>query len=167
LLQLRQLFCGFDRLCGRKSSEGEVFDQVIQRFAVSAGKGSKPDADSRFLRVGFADPPIRFEGTGLGDPYVHSVAHGQARAKKKQAADAQIVRGIFDANRIGADFQFYGLVQQHTGERSGVGTFHVERLLKSLVGAAVRWFRRLAVRSQEQRATTVKRLSPGEANQSN
>jgi hypothetical protein len=49
---------------------------------------------------------------------------------QEESANAQVVRGILDANRISADLHFYRLVQQHAGKRPCVRAFHGVFLLE-------------------------------------
>ena len=49
--------------CG-ESAERKVFDQVVQRFTVSARKGSETDADAGLARVRIVNLAFRLERPG-------------------------------------------------------------------------------------------------------
>jgi hypothetical protein len=107
-----------------ESTERKVFDQVVQRFAVSTRKGVEPDAGASFAIAAIEDSAFGLERTRRRDPHSHSRAHGKTGAVQEKSANAQVVRGILDANRISTDLHFYWLVQQHPGKRPCIRAFH-------------------------------------------
>jgi hypothetical protein len=104
----------------RESPERKVFDQVVQRLAAPPGQGIEPDAGASFAIAAIEDSAFSFERTGRRDPHSHGCAHGKTRAVQEKSANAQVVRGILDANRISTDLHFHWLVQQHSGKRSRI-----------------------------------------------
>jgi hypothetical protein len=100
----------------RESAERKVFDQVVQRFPVSTRKGIEPDAGANFAITAIEDSAFSLERLGRRDPHPHRGAHGKTRAVQEESADAQVVRGILDANRISVDLHLYRLIQQHSGK---------------------------------------------------
>jgi hypothetical protein len=102
--------------CG-ESAERKVFDQVVQSLAAPSGKGIEPDTGSSFAIAAIEDSAFSLERTRRRDPHPHSRAHRKTGAVQEKSANAQVVRGVLDANRISADLHFYRLVQQHAGKR--------------------------------------------------
>jgi hypothetical protein len=102
--------------CG-ESAERKVFDQVVQSLAAPSGKGIEPDTGSSFAIAAIEDSAFSLERTRRRDAHSHGCAHGKTGAVQEKSANAQVVRGVLDANRISADLHFYRLVQQHAGKR--------------------------------------------------
>jgi hypothetical protein len=101
----------------RESPERKVFDQVVQSLAAPPGQGIEPDAGASFAITAIEDSAFSLERTRRRDPHSHGCAHWKTRAVQEKSANAQVVRGILDANRISADLHFHWLVQQHSGKR--------------------------------------------------
>jgi hypothetical protein len=116
--------------CG-ESAERKVFDQIVQRFTVSARKGTETDAGASFAIAAIEDSAFSLERLGRRDPHPHSRSHRKTGAVQEKSAYAQVVRGILDANRISVDLHFYRLVQQHAGKRPCIRAFHGVFLLEA------------------------------------
>ena len=114
----------------RESAERKVFDQVVQRLAVSARKGTETDAGAGFAVAAIEDAAFSLERLGRRDPHSHRGAYGKTGAVQEESADAEVVRGILDANRISVDLHFDWLVQQHAGKRPCIRAFHGVFLLQ-------------------------------------
>jgi hypothetical protein len=118
LTELMPVLCRFVFALGRRESpERKVFDQVVQRLAAPPGQGIEPDAGASFAIAAIEDSAFSLERLGRRDPHPHSRAHRKTGAVQEESANAQVVRGILDANRISADLHFHWLVQQHSGKR--------------------------------------------------
>src|SRR5271155_3061948 len=99
------------RLNSRKAAESELFDELVQRLAIRAGKGRKTNSCARI--VGAADLAFGLKEMMIyGYLDVDCVSHREAGAKNKEPTRAQIVRGIFDSNGLATHPDFNGLVER-------------------------------------------------------
>jgi len=110
---------------GWKSSQREVFDQVIQGITIPFGYRGEYDAHALPGRFVITDLAVGLKRKTTADPDVDGGAEGQVITADKQSADAQVVRGILDPNRVRADVEFHPLVEQHPWERARGRAFHV------------------------------------------
>src|SRR5271156_415050 len=101
-----------------ETPQGKLFDQVVQSLAIRRGQGIESNSHARLAGFAIANLTLGLEDVMAdGNPHAYGCAHLQAAPAHEQAADAQIVCGIFYLDFLFANLEFNGLVEQHAGER--------------------------------------------------